>query len=95
MWLTRNAANLAIRTKILLSFAFILALLAGLGGTAMQRSAVTNAAVERITGNYLLAVINLDEMRTTFATYRATVARAVAGRRRGSARRRRSEAGRT
>ena len=28
MWLTRSAANLAIRTKILLSFAFILALLA-------------------------------------------------------------------
>ena len=45
MWLTRGAANLAIRTKILLSFAFILALLAGLGGIAMQRSGATNAAV--------------------------------------------------
>lgn len=64
-------------TKILLSFAFILALLAGLGGTAMQRSGTTNAAVGRITENYLLAVIYLDEMRTSFATYRGTVARAL------------------
>jgi methyl-accepting chemotaxis protein len=77
MWLTRGAANFSIRTKILLSFAFILVLLAGLGGTAMQRSGTTNAAVERMTGNYLLAVIDLDEMRTSFATYRATVARAL------------------
>jgi len=77
MWLTRGAANLAIRTKILLSFAFILALLAGLGGTAMQRSGATNAAVGEMTGNYLLAVIYLDEMRTSFVTYRSATARAL------------------
>jgi methyl-accepting chemotaxis protein len=68
-------ANLAIRTKIVLSFATILALLAGLGLNALQRSSATNSAVEDLTRNYAMAVVFLDEMRVGIASYRGGVAR--------------------
>jgi methyl-accepting chemotaxis protein len=68
-------ANLTIRTKILTSFAVILALLAGLGGTALQRASATNDSVQDITTNYMLAVAYLGEMRTSIASYRGTIAR--------------------
>ena len=73
--ISASVGNLAIRTKITISFAIILTFLAGLGGTALQRSAEENATVEIITGNYLVALIHLGEMRTEFANYRGTRAR--------------------
>jgi methyl-accepting chemotaxis protein len=68
-------ANLAIRTKILLSFTMILALLAGLGLNALYRSSAMNDTVEDLTGNYALAVVYLDEMRVSVASYRGGLAR--------------------
>jgi methyl-accepting chemotaxis protein len=67
--------NLAIRTKIFASFVVILVLLAGLGGTALQSASTLNTAVETITTNYMVAVINLGAMRADFASYRGNVAR--------------------
>jgi len=72
-----RVANLAIRTKILASFLTILALLAGLGLNALQRSSAMNQSVQNITGNYALGVVHLDEMRVSIADYRNTMTRAV------------------
>ena len=70
-------ANLTIRTKILSSFGVVLALVAGLGGTSLQRASVTNDGVENITTNYLLGVVYLGEMRASMANYRGTLAREI------------------
>ncbi len=68
-------SNLAIRTKILLSFSTVLILLVGLGLNSLQRSSAMDGAIQSITGNYALAVVYLDEMRVSIADYRGTVAR--------------------
>ncbi len=70
-------ANMPIRIKILMSFAVILAFLAGLGGMSLQRASVTNATVEDITTNYMLAIDYLGNMRTSFANYRIALMRAI------------------
>jgi hypothetical protein len=67
--------NLAVRTKIFASFVVILALLAGLGGTALQRSSAMHTTVEAITTNYMISLIYLGKMRTDFTGYRGSVAR--------------------
>ncbi len=77
MSLSAHIANLAIRTKILLSFAIVLALLAGLGVTALQRFGELNATVETITGDALTSVEELDGMRASVAGYRLEIAREV------------------
>jgi methyl-accepting chemotaxis protein len=68
-------SNLAIRTKILLSFSTVLVLLVGLGLNALQRSSAMDVAIESITGNYALAVVYLDEMRVSISDYRGSIAR--------------------
>jgi methyl-accepting chemotaxis protein len=68
-------ANLAIRTKLLFSFATVVLLLIGLGGNALYRSSVMNDTVGNITRNYALTVVALDEMRVSAAKYRAVVMR--------------------
>jgi methyl-accepting chemotaxis protein len=68
-------SNLAIRTKILLSFSTVLILLVGLGLNALQRSSAMDVAIESITGNYALAVVYLDEMRVSISDYRGGIAR--------------------
>jgi methyl-accepting chemotaxis protein len=73
-----RTSNLPIRSKILFSFLTVLAVLAGLGLSSLQRSSAMNEAVEEITGNYGLAIVYLDEMRISMASYRGTVAREVA-----------------
>ncbi|MEA2739040.1 MAG: methyl-accepting chemotaxis protein, partial [Acetobacteraceae bacterium] len=65
--------NLAIRTKILFSFMMILLLLTGMGLNALQRSGGMNAKVEDLTRNYALAVVYLDEMRVSVASYRGAL----------------------
>jgi len=70
-------ANLAIGKKILVSFTVVLALVAGLGGTALLRASEVNAMVENITTNYMLAIGYLGEMRVSVANYRGTVAREI------------------
>jgi len=73
--LTRRIANMSIRNKIVLSFAVILLLLAGLGGTALQRSANMAAQVEDITGNSVTSLIYLDEMRSSAMRMRVATLR--------------------
>ena len=68
-------ANLAIRTKILLSFATVLILLGGLGLNALQRSSAMDDKIQSITDNYALAVVYLDEMRVSVSDYRGMIAR--------------------
>jgi methyl-accepting chemotaxis protein len=75
MSISARIGNLAIRTRIFASFVVILALLGGLGGTALQLSSAMNTTVETITTNYMLSVIDLGEMRTDFASYRGNIAR--------------------
>jgi methyl-accepting chemotaxis protein len=70
-------ANLTIRTKILTSFAVVLALVAGLGGTSLQRASQTNDAAENIADNYMLSILYLGEMRAAVANFRGTLAREV------------------
>jgi methyl-accepting chemotaxis protein len=69
-------ANLATRTKILASFAVILALFAGLAGIALQRFSAMDATVEDITGKDILSLNYLDRMGTSFLRYRLVLARA-------------------
>ena len=68
-------SNLAIRTKILLSFVTVLILLGGLGLNALQRSSVMDSAIQNITGDYALAVVYLDDMRVSLSDYRGNIAR--------------------
>jgi hypothetical protein len=68
-------ANLSIRTKIVFSFMTVLALLAGLGLNALQRSSAMNSTVGDLTRNYALAVVYLDEMRVSVAEFRGALAR--------------------
>ncbi len=68
-------SNLAIRTKILLSFVTVLILLGGLGLNALQRSSVMDRAIQNITGDYALALVYLDDMRVSLSDYRGNIAR--------------------
>ena len=52
MSLGHRIANLAIRTKILLSFCVVLIVLGGLGLTALHRSSAMNEKIQGITDNY-------------------------------------------
>jgi methyl-accepting chemotaxis protein len=77
MSISTRVANLAIRTKILFSFMTVLALLVGLGFNALQRSSAMNSTVEDITRNYAVAIVDLDGMRVSVASYRGIVSREV------------------
>ncbi len=77
MSLRHRVENLSIRTKILCSFVAILALLAGLGATALRSSGAMNEAVNEMTGNSMASVVFLDTMRATFATARGVVTREI------------------
>jgi methyl-accepting chemotaxis protein len=66
--------NLAIRTKILVSFLTILVLVVGLGLNALHRSSAMNSTVEDLTRDYALAVVYLDEMRVSVASHRGALA---------------------
>jgi methyl-accepting chemotaxis protein len=76
----RNRAdNLPIRSKIVLSFMLVLALLGALGITALLRFSAMNAAVVEITGNEVTGLASLSEMRAAFLDYRGVVANELAG----------------
>ncbi len=75
MSFSTHVANFTIRTKILVSFAAILALFAGLGGTALQRSGEMKATFDTIMAKDITALGHLDEMRMSFAVYRGVRAR--------------------
>jgi methyl-accepting chemotaxis protein len=72
-----RVANLAIRTKILTSFAIVLALLGALGWTALQRASGLNDIVVEITTSSAVSVKYLADMRDAFASVRSVFARAV------------------
>jgi methyl-accepting chemotaxis protein len=73
--LRTGVANLTIRTKILASFAAVLLLLGGLGATALTRFAAINDAAADIAGNSVPGLVDLDQMRVSFATFRAVTQR--------------------
>ena len=54
MSVSARVSNLKIRSKILVSFTTVLALLIGLGLSALYRSSAMNATVQEITSNYIV-----------------------------------------
>ena len=77
MSLSTRVGNLAIRTKIIVSFMVILGLLVGLGGTALQRFSAMNATVEDLVTNSMSGMRYLGEMRGTFEAYRGDLMHAL------------------
>lgn len=77
MSIRASTTNLPIRTKIILSFAAVLLLLAGLGTTAWQRFNGMSALVTDIASNALPSVFCIDTMRVSFAGERNAAAREV------------------
>ncbi|WP_419730003.1 methyl-accepting chemotaxis protein [Lichenicola sp.] len=67
--------NLRIRTKIFVSFGIVLALLAGLGATALQRLSSVDTTITDVAHNAMPSVFALSDMRAGFASYRGGTAR--------------------
>jgi methyl-accepting chemotaxis protein len=80
MSLLRLLDHLAIRTKIALAFAVVLLLVAGLGGSAVSRLATIDRTVNALTGDAMVGVNELDEMREALLRYRLSVAHYIIGR---------------
>ena len=66
--------NLPIRFKILGAFSAILAVLAGLGFSALQQASQMNGTVQDITTNHALAMVHLADMRASVLGSRLTLA---------------------
>jgi methyl-accepting chemotaxis protein len=75
--LSAHVGNLAIRTKILVSFAAVLLVLAGLGATALLRLGALDAMTAKIAGDSTASLILLDQMRVSAATFRAVADREI------------------
>jgi methyl-accepting chemotaxis protein len=71
--LRAHIENLAIRTKILASFAAILLLLGGLGTIAVVRFGAMSGSVDDITSNAMSGLVDLDAMRVSFGGFRRAV----------------------
>jgi diguanylate cyclase (GGDEF)-like protein/PAS domain S-box-containing protein len=69
--------NLAIRAKIMVAFVIVLALLLGLGGTALQLLGSMNAAVTELTGDALANFRYLVEARFAADQYRRALVLAL------------------
>jgi diguanylate cyclase (GGDEF)-like protein/PAS domain S-box-containing protein len=69
--------NLAIRAKIMVAFVIVLALLLGLGATALQLLGSMNAAVAELTGDGLATFRYLVEARFAADQYRRALALAL------------------
>ena len=54
---TRVVTNLSIPLKIIVGFAGLMAITAGLVATSLQRAAATNATVEDLAGNYVTSLV--------------------------------------
>ena len=72
-----SIGNWSIRTKIVSTFAIVLALLVGLAWTALLRFSAMNETVQGITGSAVLSLIYLGEMRVSFIGYHATLTREI------------------
>ncbi len=75
MSIQARVGNLAIRTKIVVSFVAVMSLLAVLGATALQRMSVMNAATDQITQNSLPSVVALDGMVAALGQFRVILLR--------------------
>jgi len=75
--LRSRVENLAIRTKILVSFAAVLVLLGALGATALIGFGAMTDAVDKINEDAMPSVRQLDAMRVGIATLRAVITREV------------------
>jgi methyl-accepting chemotaxis protein len=70
--------NLSIRTKIAMTFALVVALVVGMGITALTRASATNDQVVDLTVNYVPSLVYLDDMRTDAALLRSNLNRELA-----------------
>jgi methyl-accepting chemotaxis protein len=72
-------ANLSIRNKIICAFSALMVVIAALGFTAVQRFSVLNDTVETITGDSLLGIGYLSEMRGAILHYRLALTKGILG----------------
>ena len=77
MAISHFMSNLSIRSKIVAAFASLLIVIAALGWTSVQKFVVLKSSVDEITGNYMLAIDYLSEMRGLSFKYRLAVANAL------------------
>ena len=77
MTMLSRVGNLRVGTKISAAFAVLVVLFGLVGGIALMQLYRFNNAVENITGNYLLGVEYLTDMRTSLAAYRVGLLRAM------------------
>jgi len=73
--ISNRVANLTIRTKIIISFATILALFCALAATALLRLSAMNETTQTITDDYVPSVFKLGTIAKDFSNYRGFVAR--------------------
>ncbi|MFL5279578.1 MAG: MCP four helix bundle domain-containing protein [Rhodopila sp.] len=65
------------RNKVIAGFLPLVLLLGAVGATSIQKFAVMNQEVEAITGNYMLAIGYLSEMRNGVMHYRLDITRGI------------------
>jgi methyl-accepting chemotaxis protein len=75
MLLSRLAGNLSIGSKIALVFAVLVSLVCALGLESLQRADATHETVEEFAGKYVVALIELDEMRGALSQVRGILSR--------------------
>jgi hypothetical protein len=69
--------NMAVRRKIVLVFATMLVLTGRLGAMSLIRAAQTNGTVQELTGRYIVAMIQLNKLRSDLNQIRGMVTRTV------------------
>ena len=69
--------NLSIRSKLTAAFASLVVVILLLGITSIERFATMNASVVQVTGNYLLWIGYLAEMRNAVLHYRLELTKGI------------------
>jgi methyl-accepting chemotaxis protein len=73
-------ANWSIRNKIIAAFSSLVVVIAVLGFASIEKFSAMNASVEEITGDTMLAIGYLSEMRSSVLHYRLAVTKGTMGR---------------
>ena len=72
-------ANWSIRNKIIAAFSSLVIVIAVLGFASIEKFSAMNASVEEITGDTMLAIGYLSEMRSSVLQYRLAVTKGTMG----------------
>ena len=72
-------ANWSIRNKIIAAFSSLVIVIAVLGFASIEKFSAMNASVEEITGDTMLAIGYLSEMRSSVLHYRLAVTKGTMG----------------